>query len=89
VTALTSAAEAPTDPSAFRAVQLLIANVRGEGEKLARRIFGQRPDLRILVIGEHENEPGVTWIAPERQARLNKPYALSELLRASRRLLDA
>jgi hypothetical protein len=30
----------------------------------------------------------VAWLAPEKQAMLPKPYALSELLRAARKLLD-
>ena len=90
VTALAAAAEGSADPAALRGVQLLIANIRGDGEKLARRILAQRPDLRVLIVGDHEGDTDVPdWLAPERQARLNKPYALSALLRSARKLLDA
>ncbi len=90
VTALSSAAEAPSDAAAARTVQLLISNIHGEGEKLARRVLAQRADLRVLIIGDHDGETEApAWLAAERQARLNKPYALSALLRAARKLLDA
>ncbi len=89
VTALAAGEEAPQDATALRAVQLLIASLHGEGEKLVRRILAQRPELRVIAIGEHENDTsGVPGVPPERRARLNKPYALSELLRAARKLLD-
>lgn len=89
VTALGSAAEASTDLAAVRSVQLLISNILGEGEKLARRVLAQRPDLRVLIIGDHDGDTTVPdWLPAARQARLNKPYALSALLRAARKLLD-
>jgi hypothetical protein len=31
----------------------------------------------------------VPWVAADRQAIINKPYALNELMRAARTLLDA
>jgi len=89
VTALASAQEAPTKPAALRAVQLLIGTMRGEGEALARKILAQRRDLRVLAVGEYGTDLALTWIESSRQAGLHKPYALSELLRASRKLLDA
>jgi two-component system, cell cycle sensor histidine kinase and response regulator CckA len=89
VTAVATCAETPTDGETLHSVQLLIATLRGEGEKLARRILEQRPDLRVLAIGDHEGEEeAVSWLAPERQSGLIKPYALSALLRAARKLLD-
>lgn len=90
VTALGSHEDAPSDAAALKAVQLLISALRGEGERLAKKIHAQHPELRVLVIGDHEEDSGtVGWLSSERQTRLNKPYALSSLLRAARRLLDA
>jgi PAS domain S-box-containing protein len=88
VTALASCAEASGETAALKTVQLLITSPRGDGEKLARRIAGLRPDFRLLAIGEYGHDEAISWLPPERQARLNKPYALSELLRSTRRLLD-
>lgn len=89
VSALASPADAPRENSILRTVQLLIINLRSDGEKLAKRILAQRPDLRLLIVGEHGGDGAVSWLRPERQARLEKPYALSEMLRAARKLLDA
>ena len=70
-------------------MQLLIANLAGEGEKQARRLLETSPALRVLCTSQHDFRMPVSWLSPERQACLNKPYALSELLRAARKLLDA
>ena len=88
VTALGSCDEAPADPNITRSVQLLIAAMNGPGEAFARKLLAQRPDLRVLVIGEYGMDASVNWLPPERQAQIHKPYALSELLRATRKLLD-
>jgi hypothetical protein len=72
-----------------RAVQLLIAPLAGEHEKAARRLWESQPGLRILCTSQHDVEMPLPWLSPERQACINKPYALSELLRAARKLLDA
>ena len=72
-----------------RPAQLLIANLAADGEKLARRLLGARPDLRVLCISDHESTQPVDWLPPTHQASLAKPYALSELLKAARKLLDA
>jgi two-component system cell cycle sensor histidine kinase/response regulator CckA len=72
-----------------RPVQLLIANLAGDGERFARRLLSLEPNLRVLCTSNHDFKMPVEWLASERQAGLNKPYALSELLRATRRLLDA
>jgi two-component system cell cycle sensor histidine kinase/response regulator CckA len=72
-----------------RPVQLLIANLAGEGEKFARRLHAAQSGLRVLCTSNHDFKMPVDWLPPERQAGLNKPYALSELLRATRKLLDS
>ncbi len=71
-----------------RPVQLLIGSVAGEGEKFARDLLATHPRLRVLCTAEHDGTAPVAWIPPERQACIHKPFALSELLRAARRLLD-
>ncbi len=71
-----------------RPVQLLIGGLAGEGEKLARKLLGTHRGLRVLCTGNHDFKMPVAWLAPARQASLNKPYALSELLKAARTLLD-
>ena len=71
-----------------RPVHLLIANLAGKGEKLARRLHAAQPELRVLCTGHHDFKMPAAWLARERQIGLNKPYALSELLKAARTLLD-
>ncbi len=70
-------------------VRLLVANLAKQGEKFARRLHAAQPDLRIVCTCNHDCHLPVDWLAAERQARLVKPYALSELLKAARRVLDA
>ncbi len=70
-------------------VRLLIANLAGDGEKFARRLLAGEPGLRVICTCNHDCELPVTWLAADRQAMLHKPYALSELLKAARRVLDA
>jgi two-component system cell cycle sensor histidine kinase/response regulator CckA len=72
-------------------VQLLITSLGpagSEGEKLARALHSAGPELRILNTGSHEPS-ALDWIAANHQIHLPKPFALSELLKAARRLLDA
>src|SRR5262249_38296247 len=76
--------EPPTRP-----FQLFIGSLAGEGERFARRLVEAYPAIRILCTGQNDFKMPVSWIAPDRQAVINKPYALSELLRAARTLLDA
>jgi two-component system cell cycle sensor histidine kinase/response regulator CckA len=74
-----------------------------DAERLARALHAARPDLRVLATGGHESSAGTTdsfsggqttakprfaWLAPDAQGTLPKPFALSELLRAVRSLLD-
>ena len=72
-------------------VQLLIAPFNllgGESEKLARAMHVARPGLRVLNTGMTDSPP-LSWLAPQHHVSLPKPFALSELLKAARKLLDA
>jgi PAS domain S-box-containing protein len=69
--------------------QLLIAPIAGEGDRFARKLLGAQPALRILRTGQNDQKAPVSWIAANRQAVIKKPFALSELLFAARKLLDA
>jgi CheY-like chemotaxis protein len=82
VTAANSVAEAARRAAAIEPVQLLIANLAG-------RVHVGQPALRVLGVGDHDFRMPMSWLPAERQAALQKPYALSELVRATRRLLDA
>ncbi|HVU25550.1 MAG TPA: ATP-binding protein [Opitutus sp.] len=70
-----------------RPVELLIAE-SGSGELLARDLRRVAPDLRVLSVGNQGTPPQFEWLATEHQAALVKPFALSELLRSARTLLD-
>lgn len=72
-----------------RPVQLLIANIAGDGEKFAKRLHSMNPDLRILCTGSQECGGPTDWMSAGRTVCLNKPYALSELLKTARKLLDS
>jgi len=72
-----------------RPVQLFIGGLAGDGEKFARRLYAAQPGLRVLCTSNHDFKMPIAWLAPERQTGLNKPYALSELLKAARTLLDS
>jgi PAS domain S-box-containing protein len=89
VTALKSFAELAREPKPVRPYQLFIGTVAGEGERTARRLLEIYPSLRLLSTNHHEVKSPVSWLAPERQRVLNKPFALNDLLRAARALLDA
>ena len=68
---------------------LFIGPLAGDGEKFARRLVETHPSLRVLCTAQNDFKLPVPWIAPDRQAIINKPYALNELIRAARTLLDA
>jgi len=70
-------------------VHLLIMPMGGDGEKGARRLLRKNRDMRLLCMGHAGAKRPVTWLAPERQRCIHKPFALSELLGTARRLLDA
>jgi PAS domain S-box-containing protein len=70
-------------------VKLLITSLDGDGEKFARRIHANQPELRLLCTCGGGCTIPFAWLPAARQAALHKPYALSELLKAARRVLDA
>jgi two-component system, cell cycle sensor histidine kinase and response regulator CckA len=75
--------------AAAKPVQLLVANLSSEGEKLARTLHKAEPDLRVLNACNHNAQRTLHWLPAEHQMSLPKPFALSELLKVVRRLLDA
>ena len=72
-----------------RRVRLLIASVAGDREKFARWLFQKEPELRVVCTCNRDCGLPIAWLAPDRQATMDKPYALSELLKVARRVLDA
>ncbi len=73
-----------------RPLHLLVATLSPEGERFARRLHASAPALRLLCIAPcEESRRAVAWLPAAHQSHLRKPYALSELLRAARKLLDA
>ncbi len=70
-------------------VELLIVNLAEDGEKLARALYMMQPGLRVLNICNQNAPQTLAWLESEHQVSLPKPFALSELLRAVRKLLDA
>jgi PAS domain S-box-containing protein len=72
-----------------RPLQMLIADVTGDGAAFARRLHTTYPELRVLCTGGTDCRFGAKWLKPVRGACLAKPYALSEILNAVRNLLDA
>jgi two-component system, cell cycle sensor histidine kinase and response regulator CckA len=74
--------------SAGRPIQLLIGNISGEGEKLARALEAAKPGLRIINVCAPETAEPLDWVSPAHQFPMSKPFALSELLTSVRRLLD-
>lgn len=70
-------------------VQLIILNLDREGEKLAKALGKATTGLRVLNICHHPAPPARSWLPATSQAALPRPFALSELLKAARRLLDA
>ena len=75
--------------TAPKPVRILVVNLTPEGEKLARTLHKAEPDLRVLNACNHNAQRTLRWLPVEHQMSLPKPFALSELLRAVRRLMDA
>ncbi len=71
-----------------RPFQLFIGSLAGEAERTVRRLVEKHPGLRLLCTGPSDLRGPLPWQSPERQAVIHKPYALSELMRAARKLLD-
>ena len=72
--------------NATHPVQLLIAS--GDRAKLAQTLRAKQPELRLLDIGQEETKHPFERHQPDYVARLPKPFALGELLKAARKLLD-
>ncbi|MFI5355759.1 MAG: ATP-binding protein [Opitutales bacterium] len=70
-------------------VQLLITNLAGEGRNLARALHKLQPNLRVLNACNQDARHQLAWLPAGHQHALPKPFALSQLLAAARRLLDA
>ena len=79
-------ARAPADP-----VQILIAALGNQAEctRLFSALRETQPDLRVLCTAACEGDCPIASLAPKRLCCLPKPFALSELLKATRQLLDA
>ena len=88
VTATKSFAELAREAAPARPYQLFIGSLAGEGEKLVRRLIEAHPSLRVLCTAQHDFKMPLTWLPTSRQAIIHKPYALNELMRAARTLLD-
>jgi len=70
-------------------VQLQISNLAGDSATLARTLHAAHPRLKILCTAARESVTPPVWLKPRNCAFLPKPYALSELLKRVRALLDA
>ena len=70
-------------------VHLLIASFSDDGEKAVRRLLKSNRRLRVLSTSPRDFKMAEELIPVERQCCIHKPFALSELLRAARKLLDA
>ncbi len=89
VTAMGSATDAGVRNAPVKAVQLIITTRRSENVALVERIAAQKADLKVLLINDGGEDTPFDVVPADRQARLTKPYALSELLRSTRKLLDS
>jgi len=90
VVAARQPAEARAKMSAkARGLRLLIVDLNGAGANLARALHANQTELRVLNICQQNAQQALVWLAPEHQCSLPKPYALNELVRLARRLLDA
>lgn len=72
-----------------RPIQLLIAGADAAGETLARELHQRSARLRVLRVGQMQQPEPMAWLPANQQAVITKPFALSELLRSVRALLDA
>lgn len=70
-------------------VQLLVTNLDREQEKFAQALRRSTAGLRVLNICNHNAAKTRAWLPATQQAALPRPFALSELLKAARGLLDA
>jgi PAS domain S-box-containing protein len=70
-------------------VQLLISNLAGNPTVLAKKLHAACPRLKVLCTASPAGVVPPAWLKPRNCAYLPKPYALSELLKRVRALLDA
>jgi PAS domain S-box-containing protein len=70
-------------------VQLLISNLAGDNATLAQGLHEANRRLKVLCTTPREAVTVPAWLKPGRCTYLPKPYALSELLKRVRALLDA
>lgn len=75
--------------AASKPIQLLVVNLAGDGEKLAKALYKIQSDLRVLNACNHNATRDLNWLDDDHQMSLPKPFALSELVKAVRQLLDA
>jgi len=74
---------------ATRPMQLLIAPLaETEAAQVAQTLLNRRANTRLLDIGPAGKTPAFDLLPESQFARLPKPFALSQLLKASRQLLD-
>jgi two-component system, cell cycle sensor histidine kinase and response regulator CckA len=91
------AANRPPDALAMakrhgRPIDLLItdlADPQGLGLELARELQTLKPGFRILSTSNQEEARPVPWLPAAHQAHIVKPFALHQVLRRARELLDA
>lgn len=74
---------------ASQPLHLFIGCLVGEVSKLGRTLHKTHPDLRVVNVCNQGVQPSCDWLSADHQASLPKPFALSELISLSRRLLDA
>jgi PAS domain S-box-containing protein len=75
--------------AAGRAPRLVITELTPLDEKTVRELLATQPELRVLRATNQPDAGPLSGLAPERQQAIAKPYALSEVLKTVRRLLDA
>jgi DNA-binding response OmpR family regulator len=74
---------------ATQPIQLFIAPLADTGAgTVAHTLLARRAETRLLDIGSAEAKHPFTSLSAKQFSRLPKPFALSELLKASRQLLD-
>jgi PAS domain S-box-containing protein len=75
---------------ATQPLQLLIAPLNeAEAGAVARTLLARRDTTRLLDIGPEVAKPSFATLPATQLARLPKPFALSQLLKAARQLLDS
>jgi hypothetical protein len=72
-----------------RPIELLIAPSDHQTENLGRELLLEKASLRFLAIGNQDVPTPAGWMPSARQGGLAKPFALSEVSRQVRSLLDA